>query len=95
MSRIFLCSCLIFIACASLNARTAKDSLWNTVHKEMEQLLFENMLPVWYPRVMDIEKGGFFSDFTYDWKPEGSQQKMIVTQARHVWSLAQLKMFTG
>jgi len=95
MSRIFLCSCLIFIACASLNARTAKDSLWNTVHKEMEQLLFENMLPVWYPRVMDIEKGGFFSDFTYDWKPEGSQQKMIVTQARHVWSLAQLKLFTG
>jgi mannobiose 2-epimerase len=86
---------LFFISSFSLNASTVNDSLWNAVHKEMEQLLFENMLPVWYPKVMDIENGGYFSDFSYDWKPEGAQQKMIVTQARHVWSLAQLKMFTG
>ena len=89
-----ICCCLIFITSFTLNAQIKKDTLWLSVHKDMYKLLFENMLPVWYPRVIDNEKGGYFSDFTYDWKPEGSQQKMIVTQARHVWSLAQLKMFT-
>ena len=89
-----ICCCLIFITSFTLNAQIKKDTLWLSVHKDMDKLLFENMLPVWYPRVIDNEKGGYFSDFTYDWKPEGSQQKMIVTQARHVWSLAQLKMFT-
>jgi mannobiose 2-epimerase len=77
-----------------LSAQISKDKYWKGVEKEMDKLLFENMLPVWYPRVLDIEKGGYFSDFTYDWKPEGEQQKMIVTQARHVWSCAQLLMLT-
>ena len=93
MCRKLLCCCLIFITSFTLNAQIKKDTLWLSVHKDMYKLLFENMLPVWYPRVIDNEKGGYFSDFTYDWKPEGSQQKMIVTQARHVWSCAQLKMF--
>jgi mannobiose 2-epimerase len=89
-----ICCGLIFITSFTLNAQFSKDTLWLSVHKDMEKLLFENMLPVWYPKVLDIVNGGYFSDFTYDWKPEGSQQKMIVTQARHVWSCAQLKMFT-
>ena len=89
-----ICCCLIFITSFNLNAQIKKDTLWLSVHKDMDNILFENMLPVWYPRVIDNEKGGYFSDFTYDWKPEGSQQKMIVTQARHVWSCSQLKMFT-
>lgn len=94
MCRKLLCCCLIFLTSFTLNAQIKKDTLWLSVHKDMDNILFENMLPVWYPLVIDNEKGGYFSDFTYDWKPEGAQQKMIVTQARHVWSLAQLKMFT-
>ncbi len=85
---------LFYMAISPLSAQISKDNYWKGVEKEIDKLLFENMLPVWYPRVLDIGKGGYFSDFTYDWKPEGEQQKMIVTQARHVWSLAQLKMFT-
>ena len=94
MFRKLIFCCLFYMAISPLSAQISKDNYWKGVEKEIDKLLFENMLPVWYPRVLDIGKGGYFSDFTYDWKPEGEQQKMIVTQARHVWSLAQLKMFT-
>ena len=43
-----------------LSAQISKDNYWKRVEKEMDKLLFENMLPVWYPRVLDIEKGGYF-----------------------------------
>ena len=46
------------------------------------------MLNKWYPQAVDGEYGGFLSTFTYDFKPTGPQDKMIVTQARHVWTTA-------
>ena len=66
MCQKLLCCCLIFITSFTLNAQIKKDTLWLSVHKDMEKLLYENMLPVWYPKVLDIENGGYFSDFTYD-----------------------------
>jgi mannobiose 2-epimerase len=41
-------------------------------------------LAAWYPRAVDREAGGFLSEFDYRWRPTGEQDKMIVTQARHV-----------
>jgi mannobiose 2-epimerase len=55
---------------------------------EMETLLQENLLDKWYPRSVDSIHGGFLSTFTYDFKPSGSQDKFIVTQARHTWTTA-------
>jgi mannobiose 2-epimerase len=51
----------------------------------MENSLKKELLNVWYPRAVDSLDGGFLSTFTYDFKPTGNQDKMIVTQARHVW----------
>lgn len=52
---------------------------------EIERLMHAQ-LELWYRLVMDSTHGGFLSTFTYDWKPEEPQDKMIVTQARHVWT---------
>lgn len=52
---------------------------------EIDSVL-NNQYQLWYPRAADWEHGGFFSRFTYDWQPEGLQDKFIVTQARHIWS---------
>ncbi|MEX1054843.1 MAG: AGE family epimerase/isomerase, partial [Rhodothermales bacterium] len=52
---------------------------------EMEEVLLDE-LHAWYPLVVDTLHGGYLSRFTYDWKPEEAQDKMIVTQARHVWT---------
>ena len=46
-----------------------------------------------YPASVDTECGGYFSDFDYEWQLDGHQTKMIVTQARHVWSLATVSMY--
>lgn len=52
-----------------------------------------NQVDVWYPRVIDRVHGGYLSRFTHDWSPEEPQDKMMVTQARHVWSLSKLAAF--
>jgi cellobiose epimerase len=53
---------------------------------EMEFSMKKELLDAWYPRNFDKEFGGYLSTFTYDFKPEGPQDKMIVSQARHVWT---------
>src|SRR5215218_7870744 len=53
---------------------------------EMEKSIKTELLNKWYPQCVDKEYGGFLTTFTYDFKPTGPQDKMIVTQARHVWS---------
>jgi mannobiose 2-epimerase len=52
----------------------------------MEQSLKHDLLDIYYPRALDTVYGGFLSTFTYDFKPTGSQEKMIVTQSRHTWT---------
>jgi mannobiose 2-epimerase len=59
----------------------------------MEKSLRFELLNAWYPTSLDTMYGGFLCDFTYDWKPQGRQHKMIVTQARHVWTSSQAAMF--
>jgi mannobiose 2-epimerase len=57
------------------------------IRSEILKSLKGNLLETWYPKAVDWEKGGFFSDFTYDFQlKESAQEKMIVTQARHLWS---------
>lgn len=58
------------------------------IGNEMEKSIQTEMLNKWYPMAADTEFGGFLSTFTYDFKPTGSQDKMIVTQARHTWTTA-------
>ena len=47
-----------------------------------------NLLKKWYPLAIDKECGGYFSNISYDWQVEEKQDKMIVTQARHIWVLS-------
>ncbi len=50
--------------------------------------LKDNLLDKWYPLVIDTEHGGYFSNISFDWKLEEVQDKMIVSQARHIWTLS-------
>jgi mannobiose 2-epimerase len=55
---------------------------------EIEFSIKNELLNKWYPQSFDKQYGGFISTYTFDFKPTGSQDKMIVTQARHTWSNA-------
>ena len=60
---------------------------------EMKYSMEKELLNVWYPKAVDTMYGGFLSTFTYDFKQGEQQDKMIVTQARHVWSNARAAEF--
>ncbi|MGA9407504.1 MAG: AGE family epimerase/isomerase [Bacteroidota bacterium] len=60
---------------------------------EFTDALTEGILTRWYPLVIDKDCGGYFTNVTYDWKLPSEQEKMIVTQARHVWALSKSAAF--
>ena len=61
--------------------------------EELLSALEEGILKRWYPLVIDKADGGYFSNLTFDWKVMPEQDKMIVTQARHVWTTSKAAMF--
>jgi N-acyl-D-glucosamine 2-epimerase len=59
---------------------------------EMETTLQRDVLDVWFPRSVDKEKGGFYSNFTRDWQRTDSEGKFSVFQGRMVWVASQVVM---
>ncbi|MEX2602958.1 MAG: AGE family epimerase/isomerase [Gracilimonas sp.] len=55
---------------------------------EIEESLKNKLLAPWYPKAVDEEFGGFYSNILYDFELGEQQLKMIVSQARHVWTNA-------
>ncbi|MGL6267714.1 MAG: AGE family epimerase/isomerase, partial [Chitinophagaceae bacterium] len=53
---------------------------------EIEKALWNEHLNSWYPVCIDSANGGYLSNLAYDFKPMENQDKMIVTQARHLWT---------
>src|ERR1700712_953752 len=89
-TKIFL---LTLFGCQSIWAQSVFKSERNMIErrqiaKAMEKSLRHDLLDVYYPRTLDTVYGGFLSTFSYDFKPTGTQEKMIVTQSRHTWTNA-------
>ncbi len=59
---------------------------------EIDKSLKNDLLDAWYPVSLDTIYGGFLSDFTYSWESRGSQNKMLVTQTRHIWTASEAAM---
>lgn len=80
--------CIFLLASGLQGCKTSEEpnaSRYRALATELEQAT-QDLLDTWYPRVLDTEHGGYLSDFNASWQPEGPQRKMIVTQARHVWT---------
>jgi mannobiose 2-epimerase len=56
----------------------------------LEKLLLENILPFWYPGVIDEENGGYRLNHAADGRWLGPADKAIVTQARTLWFFSRL-----
>src|SRR5690606_29695667 len=54
--------------------------------KEMKFQATTQLIDKWYPLVVDDKDGGYYSAITFDFKVGTDQNKMIVTQARHLWA---------
>jgi mannobiose 2-epimerase len=79
----------LLITVASFSQTTNLD----TIESQMLYAAKQGLLDEYYPRNIDTVDGGYLSTFSFDFKPGGSQDKMIVTQARNVWSTAKAAMF--
>lgn len=75
---------ILLLSCSPEKKGNERQHLADRIEHHMRT----EVLDKWYPQSVDSEYGGFISTFTYDLHPEGSQDKMIVTQARHTWTNA-------
>ena len=87
----FFLSLILLLSLASFAQITNRDSIL----QQMKYAAKQGLLDKYYPRNIDTLYGGYLSTFTYDFKPQGTQDKMIVTQARHTWSTAKAAMYYG
>lgn len=60
---------------------------------DMLEYLSDNLLNKWYPLVIDNEFGGYFTNISNDFNLMPMQEKMVVTQARHMWTTAKASEF--
>jgi cellobiose epimerase len=78
------------VSCKSTKESVSGDRA--AISAQIENSITKELLNKWYPAVIDSADGGYLTGFTYDFKPTGEQDKMIVTQARHLWTAS--KAFT-
>ena len=71
----------------ALEERALDSSRADELAGELEGAL-DQILNTWFPLCLDLEHGGFLSDFDYKWRPDGPQQKMLEYQARMLRLLA-------
>jgi mannobiose 2-epimerase len=84
----------IFVLVMLVSTALAQENRYrDSILHQMKYAAREELIDKYYPRVIDTLYGGYLSSFSYDFKPVGEQDKMIVTQARHVWSLAKAALF--
>lgn len=88
----FIVSFLLFGSCNN-DTEESIDQELGSIRAEMQEALGPKLLEAWYPRCRDTVHGGFLSDFDYQWKATGPDNKFIVTQARHVWTTSKAAEF--
>ena len=59
---------------------------------QVEAALRKDVLAAWFPRTVDNENGGFYSNFDRDWQSTKSEGKFSVFQGRMTWIAAQVAM---
>lgn len=70
--------------------KIVSGSSYAAMSDTLEKSLNEEIINVWYPRIIDSTYGGYFTNFSYDWDKLPHQEKSIVYTARHVWTTSML-----
>ena len=83
---------LFFIACNPADEHTGQlagtldPELRESLSAEFQSHLLNHILDPWYPASVDDEHGGYNTRFDYRWNPDDHQPRMIVSQARLIWT---------
>src|SRR5512136_574234 len=85
LHRISLLVSVVFISLTGCKSRNDKVTLKGVDVTEIETELV-SLLQTWYPRIVDTIHGGYWTNFEYNWVLSDNQDKMLVTQARGLWT---------
>ncbi|MCK5442299.1 MAG: AGE family epimerase/isomerase [Maribacter sp.] len=84
---------LMVLVCLSCKQEEIPDKSLAEEFLPLLETSLDELVNVWYPISMDSLHGGFWSDFDHKWEKIGKQNKMLVSQARHIWTAATLALF--
>lgn len=87
--RIVLGFVLVFF---SLSCQEPSENIRENYADILEHSIQYEMLNKWYPLAYDTVYGGYVSAFEYDFTPSANQNKMIVSQARHLWTTSKASL---
>jgi mannobiose 2-epimerase len=76
-----LVALLIIAGCKSKKEDTYLGLPVSEIDRELNSLL-----ETYYPRIIDTVHGGYWTNFENDWTMAENQDKMLVTQARGLWT---------
>jgi mannobiose 2-epimerase len=85
---VFLTICLL-AGCKS----TRNNSTYLGVEVTEIETELNSLLQCFYPRVIDTIHGGYWTNFENDWTLSKKQHKMLVTQARDLWTASRAAEF--
>jgi mannobiose 2-epimerase len=74
---------------AQESIKTDDQALIN-IKNDLEKILNENIIPFWYPEVIDEKNGGYRLNHDINGKWLGDSDKYLVTQARTIWFFSKL-----
>ncbi len=79
---------IVIIIFFSLSAcRVTEKEYLGVPHTEIK-IQLDYLLNNFYPRIIDTVNGGYWTNFENDWTLSENQDKMLVTQARGLWTAA-------
>lgn len=67
-------------------AERSEPELYLSVPVAEVEMELDRLMELWYPRIIDEDNGGYWTNFERDWSKSDSQTKMLVTQARGLWT---------
>jgi len=81
--------CFVGLGLSCLDKKEMVPSKTTPILSQLE-ISLDSLAKAWYPKTVDSVHGGFWTDFDSQWIKKGPQQKMLVSQARHIWSTTTL-----
>ena len=84
---------VILILCCTLlsaPAQAVEPELLAERARTLRKILYENMLPFWYPQSIDTNHGGYLLHHDTEGNYLGESDKYLVTQARMLWFFSKL-----
>jgi cellobiose epimerase len=90
LSKVILLMVLVGFSCKQ---KEVPDKSLSEEFLPLLETSLDELVKVWYPISMDSLHGGFWSDFDHKWEKVGKQNKMLVSQTRHIWTAATLALF--